>query len=188
QKQAIARRDEEQAPVGQPVDAAGEGRRVQDDLAVALDVERDDLRRTPVGEPEAVLVPARLLAEHEACHERLRLRHRRRHRTGRGYLRGTRASLGRVSLTEREGASAAPLAWDGRRLKILDQTLLPFEERVIALGGADDTTAAIRRLSVRGAPLIGIAAAYGLAMEVAERPSRDALEERWARLSAAWRA
>ena len=90
-----------------------------------------------------------------------------------------------MSLTEREGASAAPLAWDGRRLKILDQTLLPFEERVIVLGGADDTTAAIRRLSVRGAPLIGIAAAYGLAMEVAERPSRDALEEGWARLRAA---
>ena len=82
-----------------------------------------------------------------------------------------------MSLTEREEASAAPLAWDGRRLKILDQTLLPFEERVIVLGGADDTTAAIRRLSVRGAPLIGIAAAYGLAMEVAERPSRDLVWE-----------
>ena len=87
-----------------------------------------------------------------------------------------------MSVTERDEAAAAPLSWDGRRLRILDQTLLPFEERVIMLTGADDTAAAIRRLSVRGAPLIGVAAAYGLAMEVAERPSPDALRDGWARL------
>jgi methylthioribose-1-phosphate isomerase len=93
-----------------------------------------------------------------------------------------------VSVTEREEAAArpeAPLSWDGRRLRILDQTLLPFEERVVTLSGADDTAAAIRRLSVRGAPLIGIAAAYGLAMEVAERPTPEALEDGWTLLRAA---
>jgi methylthioribose-1-phosphate isomerase len=78
-----------------------------------------------------------------------------------------------VSATERD---AAPLSWDGARVRILDQTLLPFEERVLELRGAADTAAAIRRLSVRGAPLIGVAAAYGLAMEVAQRATPEALE------------
>jgi methylthioribose-1-phosphate isomerase len=84
-----------------------------------------------------------------------------------------------VSVTERD---ASPLAWDGTRLRILDQTRLPFEERVIELRGAADTADAIRRLSVRGAPLIGVAAAYGLAMETAAAPSAGALEEGWRRL------
>jgi methylthioribose-1-phosphate isomerase len=81
-----------------------------------------------------------------------------------------------VSVTERD---AAPLSWDGARVRILDQTLLPFEERVLELRGAADTAAAIRRLSVRGAPLIGVAAAYGLAMEVAQRATPEALEAGW---------
>jgi methylthioribose-1-phosphate isomerase len=81
-----------------------------------------------------------------------------------------------VSVTERD---AAPLSWDGARVRILDQTLLPFEERVLELLGAADTAAAIRRLSVRGAPLIGVAAAYGLAMEVAQRATPEALEAGW---------
>ena len=42
---------------------------------------------------------------------------------------------------------------------------------MLTLSGADDTAAAIRRLAVRGAPLIGVAAAYGLAMEVARTPT-----------------
>ena len=71
------------------------------------------------------------------------------------------------------------LRWDGRRLAILDQTRLPGAEVWLALEGAADTAQAIRRLAVRGAPLIGVAAAYGLAMEVARRPglghARDGL-------------
>jgi methylthioribose-1-phosphate isomerase len=57
--------------------------------------------------------------------------------------------------------------WDGRRLQILDQTLLPAREQWLDLTGAQDTAAAIARLAVRGAPNIGIAAAYGLAMAAA---------------------
>ncbi|MGH2949096.1 MAG: S-methyl-5-thioribose-1-phosphate isomerase, partial [Solirubrobacteraceae bacterium] len=59
------------------------------------------------------------------------------------------------------------LRWDGERLHVLDQTRLPAEEVVLTLAGAQDTAEAIRRLAVRGAPLIGVAAAYGLAMELA---------------------
>ena len=69
----------------------------------------------------------------------------------------------------------AALRWDGRRLAVLDQTLLPAAERWLELSGAQDTADAIRRLAVRGAPLIGIAAAYGLAMEVGRMPSQPAL-------------
>jgi methylthioribose-1-phosphate isomerase len=72
--------------------------------------------------------------------------------------------------------SAPPLSWDGTNLHVLDQTRLPAEEVVLTLTGAEDTAAAIRRLSVRGAPLIGVTAAYGLAMEVAKSPTADALE------------
>jgi len=61
----------------------------------------------------------------------------------------------------------AALRWDGERLAILDQTLLPHEETWITLHTAADTADAIGRLAVRGAPLIGIAAGYGLAMEIA---------------------
>ena len=69
-----------------------------------------------------------------------------------------------------------PLRWDGAALHILDQTRLPAEEAVLTLSGAADTAEAIRRLAVRGAPLIGVAAAYGLAMEVARTPTQAALE------------
>ena len=71
---------------------------------------------------------------------------------------------------------ADPLAWDGECLRVLDQTRLPFEESVLELRDAEAVADAIRRLAVRGAPLIGIAGAYGLAMEVAAQPSLGALE------------
>jgi methylthioribose-1-phosphate isomerase len=69
------------------------------------------------------------------------------------------------------------LRWDGRRLSLLDQTLLPGSETWLTLTGARDTADAIAGLAVRGAPNIGIAAAYGLAMELSARPSLGALEE-----------
>jgi S-methyl-5-thioribose-1-phosphate isomerase len=78
-----------------------------------------------------------------------------------------------------------PLHWDGEALHVLDQTRLPAEEVVITLHGAADTAEAIRRLAVRGAPLIGIAAAYGLAMEVTRTPTAEALERGAALLAGA---
>jgi methylthioribose-1-phosphate isomerase len=79
----------------------------------------------------------------------------------------------------------APLRWDGERLHVLDQTRLPAEEVVLTLSGAVDTVAALRRLAVRGAPLIGVAAAYALAMEVTREPTVEALERGAAQLVAA---
>ena len=76
-----------------------------------------------------------------------------------------------------------PLRWDGARLHVLDQTRLPADEEVLVLEGAEDTARAIERLAVRGAPLIGVAAAFGLAMEVAREPSLGALERGAERLA-----
>ena len=72
---------------------------------------------------------------------------------------------------------AVALRWDGRTLSVLDQTQLPARGAWLALTGAADTAAAIRRLAVRGAPLIGMVAAYGLAMEVTRRPGLGVLED-----------
>ncbi|MCR4811032.1 MAG: S-methyl-5-thioribose-1-phosphate isomerase [Bacteroidales bacterium] len=54
----------------------------------------------------------------------------------------------------------------GQMLTVLDQTLLPTEERYVGLRSADEVADAIARLVVRGAPLIGIAAAMGLCVAV----------------------
>ncbi len=62
------------------------------------------------------------------------------------------------------------VAWSGERLGLLDQTRLPHAEVWLDCAGAADVADAIRRLAVRGAPNIGIAAAYGVALEVAARP------------------
>jgi methylthioribose-1-phosphate isomerase len=71
--------------------------------------------------------------------------------------------------------SPPPLHWNGTTLRILDQTRLPGEELVLELHGTPDTVEAIKRLAVRGAPMIGIAAAYGLAMELARDETPAAL-------------
>ncbi len=53
---------------------------------------------------------------------------------------------------------------DGRRVGIIDQTRLPFEFVTVALETVDDAARAIRDMLVRGAPLIGATAAYGMAL------------------------
>ena len=46
--------------------------------------------------------------------------------------------------------------------KIIDQTLLPFEFKIISLRTFDDVVRAIKTMQVRGAPLIGATAAHGM--------------------------
>jgi len=65
-----------------------------------------------------------------------------------------------------------PIAWRDGALELLDQTLLPGEERWLRLTRVDEVCDAIRRLAVRGAPAIGIAAAYGLVVALLD--SEDA--------------
>ncbi len=54
------------------------------------------------------------------------------------------------------------LAADGESVDIIDQTRLPFEFEIRNLRTLDDACVAIRDMAVRGAPLIGATAAYGL--------------------------
>lgn len=56
----------------------------------------------------------------------------------------------------------AVLSADGNELVILDQTLLPNEIRYLHLTKKEEIWEAINKLRVRGAPAIGVAAAYGL--------------------------
>ncbi|MEQ8321935.1 MAG: S-methyl-5-thioribose-1-phosphate isomerase [Rhodospirillales bacterium] len=56
------------------------------------------------------------------------------------------------------------LAEDGWAVEIIDQTRLPFEFVTVRLENADDAAVAIRDMLVRGAPLIGATAAYGMAL------------------------
>jgi methylthioribose-1-phosphate isomerase len=56
------------------------------------------------------------------------------------------------------------VAWNDGALRLLDQRRLPFVETWLDCGSADDVAAAIRDLAVRGAPAIGIAAAWGVVL------------------------
>jgi len=60
-----------------------------------------------------------------------------------------------------------PFYYDNGTFFILDQRLLPNEQRWMACTSAEQVADAIKTLAVRGAPAIGIAAAYGLAMAAA---------------------
>ncbi len=86
-------------------------------------------------------------------------------------------------MTER--APLRPVLYDDARdlVRLLDQKALPAEERWLELDGADAVAAAIKDLTVRGAPAIGVAAAYGLAVEArrgADLPRLRAAAERLA--------
>jgi methylthioribose-1-phosphate isomerase len=61
-----------------------------------------------------------------------------------------------------EGVKA--IEWVNGRVRLLDQTRLPHQEVYLELEGYLQMAAAIREMRVRGAPLIGIAAAYGMAL------------------------
>jgi methylthioribose-1-phosphate isomerase len=74
-----------------------------------------------------------------------------------------------MSPVDERPASAPPptLRWEGHidgRLWLLDQTLLPTEVREIECRSVEDVWEAIRSLRVRGAPAIGVAAAYGVVL------------------------
>ncbi len=56
------------------------------------------------------------------------------------------------------------IEWLGDRVRIVDQTKLPGEESYLELAGYQDVAAAIKEMKVRGAPAIGVAAAYGIAL------------------------
>ena len=60
---------------------------------------------------------------------------------------------------------------DSRTVQVIDQTLLPHRFVIRDLRTVEDAELAIRTMIVRGAPLIGAAAAYGMALAMAADPS-----------------
>ena len=81
-----------------------------------------------------------------------------------------------------------PVRWINGRLEILDQRLLPYREKYLVCRNVDQVVAAIKTLAVRGAPLLGVTGAYGMALAknsraaakklIASRPT--AVNLRWA--------
>ncbi|MCB1867090.1 MAG: S-methyl-5-thioribose-1-phosphate isomerase [Gammaproteobacteria bacterium] len=72
------------------------------------------------------------------------------------------------------------VVWQNDRLYLLDQRLLPEQERYVELQSCSETTAAIRSMVVRGAPAIGITAAYAVVLAARTGFSRSPAE--WRRL------
>lgn len=61
------------------------------------------------------------------------------------------------------------ISWKSDRIRIIDQTRLPIETEYLELRSVEDVWNAIKQLSVRGAPAIGITAAYGLVLGIREK-------------------
>jgi len=62
-------------------------------------------------------------------------------------------------------------------VEVIDQTLLPHRVEIVRLRSLDDAARAISDMTVRGAPLIGATAAYGLCLALRADPSDAALAE-----------
>jgi len=72
----------------------------------------------------------------------------------------------------------------GDAVEVIDQTKLPHEFRTLVLKTADDCAQAIKSMTVRGAPLIGATAAYGIALAMRDDASDEALDRAYGMLLA----
>ena len=78
------------------------------------------------------------------------------------------------------GPGIVPVEWRGDAVAVLDQRALPHREVVLECRTVADVAETIRSLAVRGAPIIGVAAAYGLALAATvstEERTRSLLRE-----------
>lgn len=66
-----------------------------------------------------------------------------------------------------------PLLWTGDTLQVLDQRKLPFAVEHLQCTSSDEVAAAIHTLAVRGAPAIGIAAAWGTVLAARQIQAED---------------
>lgn len=71
------------------------------------------------------------------------------------------------------------LSDDKRSVEIIDQRWLPHEFRIEKIGTVAGIATAIRDMWVRGAPLIGVTAAYGVAIQMTDDASDEALDAVW---------
>jgi methylthioribose-1-phosphate isomerase len=73
---------------------------------------------------------------------------------------------------------------DGWSVGVIDQTALPHRLSIVRLASLDEAAHAIRAMVIRGAPLIGATAAYGMALALHADASDEALERAYATLLA----
>lgn len=66
-----------------------------------------------------------------------------------------------------------PVIWYHDHVRLIDQTRLPLEYSVVEISRLDDMALAIRTMIVRGAPAIGVAAAYGMYLGAREIHTTD---------------
>ena len=66
---------------------------------------------------------------------------------------------------------------DGRSVEVIDQTKFPHVFEILTLRTMEDAASAIATMVVRGAPLIGVTAAYGMALAARTNPSDQALKQ-----------
>ena len=76
------------------------------------------------------------------------------------------------------------VAEDGWSVELIDQTQLPGQFSVVRVTTLEDAARAVRTMQVRGAPLIGVAAAYGVALALRADPSDSSLDHAHASLLA----
>ncbi len=73
----------------------------------------------------------------------------------------------------REGIAIKTLEWKDNRLCLIDQTVLPHEKKYVECFTYNDVARAIKDMIVRGAPAIGVTAAYGIVLGATEYKGAD---------------
>src|SRR3972149_5386113 len=86
---------------------------------------------------------------------------------------GVRSRLLRASRNKRDLTPSRIARLEPDAVVILDQRRLPDEEVELRLGSAAEVAEAIRAMAIRGAPAIGVAAAYGYALAAARGEDLD---------------
>ena len=74
-----------------------------------------------------------------------------------------------------EGKAYRTIWFENNSVKIIDQTKLPHQFTIKDLKTVNDSINAIKTMEVRGAPLIGATAAYGLVLSIIENKDQSFL-------------
>lgn len=82
-------------------------------------------------------------------------------------------------LTQEKTKELRPVIWSDEEqcVQLIDQRLLPYELKYVAIKNHQEMAEAIKDMTVRGAPAIGIAAAFGMALAAKENSSEEFLAE-----------
>ncbi len=66
-----------------------------------------------------------------------------------------------------------PIIWENDRILLIDQTCLPGEYKIVEISSCEEMARAIKTMIVRGAPAIGVSAAYGIYLGAKETKTTD---------------